>query len=90
MRSYPSVIATSIGLDADIWYRCRVQRSTVQDEDEPAEAQTIQAVPAIVRGKKHGWCNCVLVKDDDDVPPTGMEGIHILESLFNLTLIYDL
>jgi hypothetical protein len=75
MKKYPSGASmASSGLDADAWYRCRVQRLTVQDEDELADSRTIQAVPPGVTGTQHGYCNCALVKVTNDADVTGITG----------------
>jgi hypothetical protein len=63
-----------LGLRADAWYRCRVQRLQVQNDDELADSRTIQAVPPSVTETRYGLCNCALVKDDSIVDATGING----------------
>ncbi|KAG8798922.1 hypothetical protein FRC16_006244 [Serendipita sp. 398] len=66
-------------LRSDVWYRCRIQRPTIQDEDELGDTRVIQAVPPNVSQNRHGLCNCVLVKSDDDAEETGIAGYRIAQ-----------
>jgi hypothetical protein len=58
----------------DVWYRFRIQRPTVQDEDELAETRTVQAMPPSVQKTPYRLYNCVLIKEDDNAEVTGLEG----------------
>jgi hypothetical protein len=51
-----------------------VQWRTIQDEEELADAQTIQTEPPHVAKSRYGFCNCALIKDVDDVEVTGIHG----------------
>jgi hypothetical protein len=62
-------------LRSDTWYRFRIQRPTVQDEDELADTRTVQAVPPPIQGNKYGRCSCVLIKVDEDAEETGIKGM---------------
>lgn len=52
----------------NLWYRCHMQKPTIQDEDELVDTRTIDASPPRQLG---GHCNCLLVD------PTGVEGIPL-------------
>lgn len=67
------VSITAMKLDA--WFRCRVQRPTIQDDDELADARTIQAKPPTGQRDQHGHYNCVLINPTGDpLPSTGIAG----------------
>ncbi|CAG8693923.1 16663_t:CDS:2, partial [Acaulospora colombiana] len=70
-RDFPVDLAT---LHCDVWFRFRIQRPTVQDEDELADTRTVQAIPPPVQKNRHGLCNCVLIKDDPNAEDTGVKG----------------
>ena len=58
---------------ADVWRNLYLQLPTAQDEDVLADWRTVQALPpddAWPRGR----CHCVLVHDNADARPTGIEG----------------
>jgi len=86
LKGFSTCLATFLGqetpiptpheddFDADIWYQCRIQRGTVQNEEELADSRTIQAVPCTVRKKRHGLHNCVLIKVDEQADDIGLEG----------------
>jgi hypothetical protein len=63
-----------MGMHFDVWYRCRIQHSTIQDEDELADARTIRAEPPSVAKSRHGFCNCALIKYNEEADMTGIEG----------------
>ena len=58
---------------ADIWCNLYLQLPTAQDEDILADWQTVQALPP-----DDTWpcsqCHCVLVHNNADGQPTGIEG----------------
>lgn len=62
-------------LKLDVWNQCRLQKPMIQDDDELADARTIQAIPPSGQKSRFGRCNCVLVSDDDDSPTTGIKGL---------------
>jgi hypothetical protein len=63
------------GMHFDVWYQCRMQHHTVQDDDELADVRTIRAEPPSVAQSRYGFCNCALIKDSDDADVTGIEGM---------------
>jgi hypothetical protein len=65
-----------VGLECDVWYQCRVQRTTVQDEDTLADTRTIRADPPTVTKTPHGRCNCALIKESDETEETGIQGMR--------------
>ncbi len=58
---------------ADVWHNLYLQLPTAQDEDILADWQTIQALPPDDTWPC-GQCHCVLVHDNADAQPTGVEG----------------
>ena len=58
---------------ADIWCHLYLQLPTAQDEDILADQQTVQALPPGDTWP-HGQCHCVLIHDNADAWPTGIEG----------------
>jgi len=73
------------GFNVDVWYRFRIQRTLIQDEEELADPQTIQAVPHVVHKKRHGLHNCVLIKVDEDAEDVGIQGNLLSKSYQQLT-----
>jgi hypothetical protein len=73
-RNVGGIAVNLATLRCDTWYRFRTQRPTVQDDDELADTRTILAVPPSVQETRYGLCNCVLIKEDRDAEPTGIEG----------------
>lgn len=67
-------VPPNINFDVDVWYQCRIQRATVQNDEELADSRRIKAVPHTVRKKRHGLYNCVLVKVDDMAGDVGLKG----------------
>jgi Plavaka transposase len=65
-----------VGLECDVWYQCRVQRTTIQDEDTLADTRTIRADPPTVTKTPHGRCNCALIKESDEAEETGIQGMR--------------
>jgi hypothetical protein len=66
-----------LSLKCDAWFKCRLQRKTVQDEESLADSRTIQAQPP--RPPKgpvtpYGLCNCALIRDEDDADDIGIRG----------------
>jgi len=59
----------------DIWDRFRIKLSTVQDEDELAQARTVEAL-APSAGRPNGHCHCILVATPE-AQPTGLDGKNI-------------
>ena len=75
-RHCPDVSEVPIfGLLAEAWYRCRIQRLTIQDADELSDARTIRAEPPSYTKTKHGHCNCALINENDELPETGIAGM---------------
>ncbi|KAG8749826.1 hypothetical protein FRC14_001069 [Serendipita sp. 396] len=62
-----------MGLLCDVWHKCRIQQAIVQDNDELAPPQTVQALPPEDK-LEHGLCNCVLVQVIDDADVVGVAG----------------
>lgn len=72
---YPEISPLSLKYNA--WFKCRLQRKTVQDEESLADARTLQARPP--RPPKgpitsYGLCNCALIQDEDDADDIGIRG----------------
>jgi hypothetical protein len=66
-----------LSLKCDTWFKCRLQRKTVQDEESLADSRTIQAQPP--RPPKgpvtpYGLCNCALIRDEDNAGDIGIQG----------------
>jgi hypothetical protein len=76
LRSTRRLSREDIVLDiatADIWRHLYIQLPTAQDEDILADRRTVQALPpddAWPRGR----CHCVLIHNNSDTQPTGIEG----------------
>ena len=58
---------------ADVWRNLYLQLPTAQDEDILADRRTVQALPPDDTWPR-GQCHCVLVHDNADAQPTGIEG----------------
>lgn len=65
-------------LKLDVWHQCRLQKPSIQDDDELADARTIQAIPPNGQKSRFGRCNCVLVTDGQDLPITGIAGLFFI------------
>jgi Plavaka transposase len=74
-QSQASMVVPMFELRADAWHRCRVQRTTIQDEEELADARTIQAVPPSKTATQYGLCGCALIRVDDQADVTGIDGM---------------
>ncbi|KAG8824504.1 hypothetical protein FRC17_009084 [Serendipita sp. 399] len=73
-------------LRCDVWYRCRIQRPTIQDVDALTDTRVVQAVPSNISNTRHGLCNCVLVKSDDDAEEAGIVGYRVAQMRLIFTL----
>ncbi|PVF91686.1 hypothetical protein CPB86DRAFT_719004, partial [Serendipita vermifera] len=62
----------------DTWLNCRIQLPLVQDEDEQAAVRTVQALPPS-SSLPYGRCSCVLITEDEDALPTGINGYRIAQ-----------
>jgi hypothetical protein len=79
---FPNISPLSLKYTA--WFKCRVQRKTVQDEELLADSQTIQARPPRPPTGPitvHGLCNCALIRDEEDAEEIGIQGDVILSFL---------
>ncbi|CAG8683733.1 2928_t:CDS:2, partial [Acaulospora colombiana] len=69
----------------DTWLNCRIQLPLVQDEDEQAAIRTVQALPPSP-SLPYGRCSCVLVTEDKDAFPTGIDAPSAYEAFVERSL----
>jgi hypothetical protein len=77
LSTFPGDYISVLSFTYDAWFRCRLQRRTVQDEESLADARTIQARPPrppMEPITMHGLCNCALIQDGDDADEIGIQG----------------
>jgi hypothetical protein len=64
----------------NVWLHLRIRRPTVQDDTEPADTRTVEALPPL-KGKNNGYIHkgvghCVLVHDTEQAEDVGIHGVH--------------